>query len=324
LGGEVVYYNHQKQKRHDNSLAIVRKPFKQDIMKPLLLLLLLVWIHPTWAQDEEQEAEPLHVTSQGSLLPAFEAGTQTYLLADRVNIRKSPSSKSTVAVNLPIGTAVKILAETEDKLRINGYAAPWYKVSFDAVDGVSMGYVWGGLLALGSFSSSQDKKVLFLYGLAAVKTKKGEEYPTATVQIRACKNNKELSQIQVSSLGSRTYNRLSNYGNRGLKDIVDVLEYSESQEFCGGQNPTTVIFWDGKELHKVTNLYYMGDPPVFAYNRLIYPDDKGGKADRIIVETVDGWYDEEKQQDVIETHKKVACVWAEQTLKQMTVLLDKK
>ena len=288
-------------------------------MKSLVLVLLLVFNYPIWAQDE---AEPLYTTTKNSLLPAFEAGTQTYLLADRVNIRTAPSSKSTVAVNLPIGTAVKILAETDDKLILNGYRAPWYKVSFAAVQGVSTGYVWGGLLALGSFASSKDKNVLFLYGLATIKTNKGE--PTTTVQIRACKNNKELSQIKISSVSSDIYNRFSNYGDRGVNNIDDVLEYSESQEFCGGQNPTTVIFWDGKELHQVAMLYYMGDPPVFAYNRLIYPNDKDGKTARIIVETAEGWYDEEKQEDVIDTHKKVACVWAEETLKEVTVLLDKK
>ncbi|MFK7795918.1 MAG: SH3 domain-containing protein [Aureispira sp.] len=292
-------------------------------MKPFLLLLLLMLVYPVWAQDEEPE--PLHRVTNNSLVAAFEVGTTTYLLADRVNIRTTPSSKSAVVVNLPIGTALKILAETDNKLRLNGFRAPWYKVSFAAVEGVSTGYVWGGLLALGSFSSSKDKGVMFLYGLADIKIKKGEEYPRATIQIRACKKNKELSRIKIPSVGNRNiYHQFSNYGNRGVKNIEDVLEYSESQEFCGGENPTTVIFWDGKVLHHVTTLYYMGDPPVFAYRKLIYPTDAGGKASRIIVETVEGWYDEEKQEDVIETHKKVAYVWGGRELEEFSVLLDKK
>lgn len=260
-------------------------------MKKILVLVFVVMIKYCWAQ---QETTALHTVSSNSLSPEFEVGTQTYLLADQVNIRKTPSSKATISVNLPIGTAIKILKATTQELHLNGVTASWYEVSFVETKGITQGYVWGGLIAKGKIPSTVDNNLFFLYGIARKKVHKEDEdgRVTITAQIRACKANKELSRIEFPVLLA-THHQLSNYGNRGLKTIVDVLEYEVSQEFYGGQNLTTVIFWDGQELHKV-------------------------------VEEVEGWYDQDKVIDVIKEHKKIACVWIKDELEELKVLLDYK
>ncbi|MGH1336194.1 MAG: hypothetical protein ACRBFS_08705 [Aureispira sp.] len=295
------------------------------MMKKILLLVGLLLTYQSWAQEE---TTALHTVSGNTIQHEFEVGVQTYLLADKVNVRTRPSSKATISVNLPIGTPITILRKSKDKLYLNGFRAFWYEVSFAATKGISKGYVWGGLIALGNLSGAGQEDVLFLYGIASVSTKKEEGYERQVVkmQVRACKNEKEASKVTFPSVGNlrHAYHTFSNYGNRGVHTIVDVLEYEESQEFCGGENPTTVLFWDGEKLHKVTTLYAVSDPPVFAFKTITYPNENGGIPYRLIVEEKEGWYEEETEKEVLEVHKKIACVWIKDELEEFKVLLDKK
>jgi hypothetical protein len=294
-------------------------------MRTLLLLLLVALTNIGFAQEKY-----IDYTHGNNKYHQFEVGTASYLLADNVNVRSNPSSKGDVVTNLPIGTAIKIVEMSDKKLRLNGFETNWYKVSFKANNSVATGYVWGGLIAEGSIKGT-NSKVQFLYGIASVKKEKNENneayaFDGITIQVRACENQKELSKLEFKAAGHYLgiSHWLGNYGKKGLENVEDVIEFGESEEMCGGTNGYNFIFWDGKKLLYVTTLYPEGDGGYYRSDNLIFPSDKGGEKGKLIKEQIEGSYDEEKEEDIIASHKKVEYVWTGKKLKQTKVLLDKK
>jgi uncharacterized protein YgiM (DUF1202 family) len=291
-------------------------------MRTLLLLLLVSLANIGFAQDEY-----VNYIQGNQKYHQFEVGEERYLLADNVNVRAEASSKSPVVTNLPIGTVVKIIEVSDEKLRLNGFKTNWYKISFAANNKVTKGYVWGGLIAEGAIICSSDSKVLFLYGIASVKKETKEEYTTekGVIQLRACKNKEELSKIELKTAGNylNIFHWLGNYGNKGLTNVEDIIEFAESEQMCGGINAYNIIFWDGKKLKHAITRYPAGDAPYYASDDLIFPSEKGGVKGKIIGDKEEGWYDEEKQAEVVRSHKQVEYIWTGDLLKQTKVLIDK-
>lgn len=291
-------------------------------MRTLLLLLLVSLTNIGFAQDEY-----INYAQGNESYHQFKVGATSYLLADNVNVREKPSSKGAIIANLPIGTAVKIIKVSNKKLRLNGFKTNWYKVSFEAENNVSSGYVWGGLIAEGTVRGV-DSKVLFLYGIASVKKEDKGDYTSeeGIIQVRACKNHQELSKIKLKSASNylNIHHWLGNYGNKGLNNVVDILEFGESAESCGGVNACNVIFWDGKNLMLAKTLYPGSDAPAYASDRLIFPSDKGGEKGKIIGDQEEGWYSQDQEKDIVEYRKQVEYIWTGTTLQQTKVLLDKK
>lgn len=257
----------------------------------------------------------------------FEAGDECYLIADNVNVRATASTKGDIIANVPIGTKVEIVKQSAEKIRLKGFKTNWYKVKFTAEGKEQTGYVWGGLIAEGAVVCQADGAVLFLYGIERVKTQnKGEyAYNDVELQLRACKNNQELSKVTFEGAGMLSiFHGIKNFGSRGVRGVLDVVEIEESQEMCAGINLYNVVFWDGKKLSHVIALNPGGDAPYYASDELIYPSDKKGTRGVIIRDQQEGYWDEESNKDVIESHKRVEYIWTETGLKKNKVLIDKK
>lgn len=289
-------------------------------MRTLLLLILLSLNINLFAQEEY-----VNYADGTTTYHEFEEGQESYLLADNVNVRSSTSTTSTVVANLPIGTKVKIIEKSRAKLRLNGFKTNWYKISFKSSNNVSTGYVWGGLIAEGTIVSAKDTDILFMYGVASLKANAEGKFPEKLlkIQLRACKENKELSRISIDSDGSlNIYHWLGNRGNRGLNKVEDIIEFGESEQACAGMNAYHIVFWDGKDLLPVTTLYPGGDAPYYASDDLIFPSDPKGVKGKIIRDQQEGWYDDETEKDIVERHKQVAYIWTGEVLKKTKVLID--
>jgi hypothetical protein len=291
-------------------------------MKTLLLLLLVSLANIGFAQEDDY----INYTQGKEKYHQFEDGEERYLLADNVNIRAEASSKAEIVTNLPIGTGIKIIEKSDNRLRLNGFKTNWYKVSFDSNEGKKMGYVWGGLIAEGGIQSV-NSKVLFLYGIASVKKEMRGEYvmEKGVIQLRACKNKEELSRIELKAAGNQLnlFHWLANYGNKGLANVKDIIEYGESADMCGGVNAYNLIFWDGKKLMYAATRHPFGDAPYYSRDNLIFPSEKGGVKGKIINDKEEGWYDEKKEANVVQSRKKVEYIWTGEKLKQTKVLIDK-
>ncbi len=285
-------------------------------MKNLLFLFLMLLAHSLIAQTRQEGNQSYH---------QFEKDAVCYLIADKVNVRSEPSTKGAVLVNIPIGTELTILEQSSEKMRIKGFKTNWYKVQFQQNGNTQTGYIWGGLIAEGWVTSATDKKVRIMYGIASYKAEEKEYYTNydISLQVRACKNNKELSKIEIKGDGGLSiYHWIENFGNKGLSSIDDIIEIGVSQQMCAGINAYNVIFWDGKDLKFAEQLRPGGDAPMFASDELIFPNDKGGVKGKIIRDQQVGELTDEGK-EIIESHSRIAYEWTGNKLKQTKVLIDK-
>ncbi len=292
-------------------------------MKKTFLTLISLCFLVTFLFAQERDT-PVSVHSQHNHYHEFEDGEETYLIADRVNVRSEPSSKAKVVDNIPIGTKITVLKNSYKTLTLKGFTANWYKIQY----GRKTGYVWGGLIAEGSVKGIKANSVRFLYGVKAYATKKteyGYEEEVVTIQVRVCKDNEELSQVEFDAVGGLSIAHwITAFGNLGLSDIKEVLEINVSQQMCAGTNANYVLFWDGQKIHYVKELRPGGDVPYFYSDDLIFPVHKGGEKGKIFGEQISGEYGEEEgAEDIIESHKKVEYKWTGTKLVQTKVLIDK-
>lgn len=291
-------------------------------MRTLLLFVLLSLANAGFAQDDA-----VNYVEGNNKYHTFEVGDKRYLLADNVNVRATASSKAAIVTNLPIGTAIEITEVSDEKLRLSGFKINWYKVSFKSKDRATEGYVWGGLISEGTIACANDPSVQFLYGVASLRKNKEGDYPTQklTLQLRACKNNKELSKIKIENETEiEMFHYIKNYGNKGLDKIKDIIELGESQSVCAGYNGYNMVFWDGQKLTYVTTLTPGGDGGYYSSDDLIFPSDKGGERGKIINDQKVGYDVGEAEESILESHKRVEYVWTGEKLKQTKILVDKK
>lgn len=284
-------------------------------MQKLFLLLSTIFFvqFNSFAQDDQED----YYLKNG--YHTFKIGSTQRLLADRVNVRASASTKGEIVANIPIGSKVKILEESSKTLKLNGFDAPWYEVSFETNGKEQKGYVWGGLIAEGYKKSENNDGVTFYYGIASVKSKSEGEYSYEEIQIqlRAAKAGKEIDKIEFEAIGSlTTSHNMSNKGSRGLKNVEAILNLSFSDQMCAGADGDVVVFWNDQKLHYVQALHSGSDIPVFASEKFIYPKDKGGKKDRVIFAEEAGEYGENADDVTYNYQRKTEYIWTGTKLKK--------
>ncbi len=225
----------------------------------------------------------------------IQVGQQYYLIADRVNVRAMPSSNATITGKLALGSSLQVEEKSSEELVIEGLNAPWYRISFQENGQRKSGYIWGGFMALGHLQSQEDPNTLFLYGFSRQTRDMVNGYPrTQTyMQVRACRQNQELSKLEFPAIGLlSTGIDASISNNKGVKGIRNILQFSFSDGYCGGAFGMQVVFWDGLQLHHIRKLDNGFDIPYFRHEYFIYPNDNLGVEGLIIFQMEEGKYDD--------------------------------
>lgn len=213
-----------------------------------------------------------------------------YLLADDVNVRSKAALKADIVTKIPIGTKLTLIEMDKTSLKLNGFNAPWYKVSFQEKGATQTGYIWGGFISLLAENHQLAGGELMLFGLSKIEKQKNSDYPDkVTMQVRICKDNKELQKLEYDGSGSSSTNRAvtisSSKGVNGIKNILNI-EYSDN--YCGGAFGNHIIFWNGKKLQLIKHLVSGADAPCYASEDFIFPEDEGGKAGLILLKSEAG------------------------------------
>jgi hypothetical protein len=236
-------------------------------MKQTIILFFLLVTGSAFSQDE---------------IISFEPNQAVYVLGDSINIRKEPNTKSELVVQVPVGTKLTIIKRSNQTMNLNGFEMPWYLVQ---ITPKQKGYIWGGKIAHYSFRSSKNPDIVFHFGLEK------EIDGIATYQIRVEKNHKELQHITFEGFGSAMKRHtFTNYSNRGLTNVDDVIYVDGYSEACGDAGGAIVFFWSNGTLYNVRVLGDYSDVPVFSTETFIYPSDMEGKKDLIILLEQDGEY----------------------------------
>jgi hypothetical protein len=278
-------------------------------MKKLLILILTIACFSTsWAQNEDPNAAN---RAQGTFYPWSNSSgeenalVECYTLVSDANIREKPNATATVISKLPIATKVKIEQVTSDTLAINGFPAPWCKVSYMQQSKKMTGYIWGGTLAFAALVSKDDfaddalNGIVYLVGMS----KFDEKNHNVVLQVRVAKNGAEIAKTEFKTTGDvGFFIDMERFYDNGLKNVKDVLMIKSYYPACGYGSGENLVFFTGKTLNRVLETSNMADGGAFyAKEDVLLPQEKGGITGHILVssDTVE-MTEKEVQKDVFE------------------------
>lgn len=240
-------------------------------MKINLICLFLICISAvTWAEGVE------------SVLLCYENSTH-YIYEERVNVRSAPDLKSEKVGLALIGEPVKILKKMNKTEELYGLKAHWYKVEWKG----KTCYIWGGLISnidiKGDFD--RDGREEILMSLATGSDWYPDEYMVQySHNLRFCRVGQFITNtpFQGEILKDSRFNVIK---NRGFTPDVPLLEIHWAfGDGPGGVRNSQLFYWVNGRFELLTgrsSSQFFNDSND---ENCIYPNDKRGKRNTLIVE----------------------------------------
>lgn len=243
-------------------------------MKKILYLFVFIgFCQWSWAQDDQEDLYASPVFN-------FEKGTMQKVLVNETNVRERPNLESNVVATLHEGQRIKIESEPDRILQLADRVAPWYKISFDADGKRKTGYVWAANLCIGyRHLDGYD----FLWGAS------GSKQDEIKMEVKVLKNKIHQQSIfyeinVYESLAYVSFKWLNT--NKGLKGVENILVAEVGGEACGIPTYVKNMLWFNGQLKPLPTLMLVSDAGIFYHTEeLIFPNDKGGKNNQIIMKT---------------------------------------
>ena len=110
-----------------------------------------------------QERPAAYAVAQESNLWNKKLNDTAKVFADIAYIRDYPSLKGVILDSVAIGINVVIKSEGFNNMLIKDFYAPWHKVEYTVGKQKRSGFIWLGLLSLGSNTDKEGR--LWMYGL---------------------------------------------------------------------------------------------------------------------------------------------------------------
>ena len=201
-----------------------------------------------------------------------------YVLGSDVALRVSPKMDGALVTELSVGTKLSLEERGADTLVHNGIGSAWYRVKAGKVEG----WIWGGNIAQRTFGSTADPTVKFVAGIDHIVPCTAVDRIDFSYRIVALREGRELDRIVVRSF-SWFFGEVTNHGDRGLKNVDDVITVEvPCVGGCGCSAGDVVIFWSGGKFHHVADLTGSPDGAYSTGTDFIYPADMEGQAGVII------------------------------------------
>ena len=204
-----------------------------------------------------------------------------YTWVNNATLRKEPNRNATAMGTLPIGSVCELIKQGKDTVEIAGISSPWYYIKSNSNEG----WIWGGLLTKMCVGSNVDSEVKFLMGYQLYEDVGEQGVKQTFVQIRAVKNQKELSSVSFPLL-EPTWG-MQNMGSKGLKDIQDIIAVAQSGESCGHFYGNAYVLWDGIRLMDPLVIGGVPDGDFGIWDSPIFPSDMEGLPNVLIIDSED-------------------------------------
>lgn len=259
-------------------------------MKHLLILLLLTAIYPPLhAQDEY---------ARGLYSYNLKPGDAVTVLADTAYVRSVPATGGTLVQSFTIGAKLVFLGD-ENVQTIRGFSAPWAHVRFTDKGVTQEGYIWRGLLALGSYERDGKR---FLYGLdRAVPAAEKDMPPSLLAKVSVLDSLGAVVAVKKWALSSSEATNFSEgkvLGNMGLDGLTSIVRLCFSGEACAIPTDYYYFGWTGTALLPLPGKSDISDAGVFYHGeKLFFPSEKGGQPGKIVKVIEDEEYFEETDKD---------------------------
>lgn len=249
-------------------------------MKTIILLCIaLVASFYSFAQDKDVYI-PLYTPLSGD----------QYVYADTAFVRSSPALNATINDTLFVGDNITITSNEKETSTIKGIWAQWSKVHYQKGGKFRDGYIWAGLL---TFNPMRRGETQFVYGLERVIESKrdGVELKDYIIGLKVVVNKQKVAsykfKLEDSESARATMAQVST--NKGLPNIKNIIALTFSGEACAIPTLTYRFGWTGEKLYQLPLETDMVDAGTVYYDeQFIFPSDKSGLADRIIMKIETG------------------------------------
>ncbi|MBN2436519.1 MAG: hypothetical protein JXK07_14770 [Spirochaetes bacterium] len=230
---------------------------------------------------------------------SFSKGAKSYTFGDNCRIRKAPSLTAETVDTLSIATPVTIISKNGKQETISGQTQNWFEISYAEN---KKGFIWGGLIA---YAYTKNGDYLLLVGINSYSEHsfKGEA--------RLVKKNRVISSVNfkphnTDMQGFYGYDISVKKGsNRGLNSVNAVYLIDAEYPACGYTNGTTLLCRSGSELQYLLQTNEVSEAGLFSSREIfIFPSDKDGRKNEIIVHSIMQEYDEKKDGLVTQEEKK--------------------
>ncbi|BAV05332.1 SH3 domain-containing protein [Filimonas lacunae] len=213
----------------------------------------------------------------------FPEGDSVTVFADTAYVRSFPSTTASKMGVVPGGTKVVFVKE-ESVQKISGFAAPWVKVRYLNNSVSQEGYIWKGLLALGSAKRSGKQ---FLYGVDHVIPNADKDMgPACYMKVKVLDSVNKLlgaTSWELKSSSEASYTEFKSLGGMGLEGVTDIVRMMFSGEACGIPTDYVYFGWTGTGFLPLPGKMVESDAGAFYHGEeLFFPSEKGGQPGKII------------------------------------------
>lgn len=223
----------------------------------------------------------LNVYADDSGIQYLELNKPHYVIGNKARVRVEADINAAVAAELPIGAEIIPTEQVNNATTIDGVEAPWYRVQFKQAGKPKEGFIWGNLIAKGAAKSKDGLIFMFGTGRKQKDLSVGTEY---TSQFRVAKDGKELAKLEVKEgVDFKSKQTVTLTDGRGLAGVQHIFAVEFLQEYCGGKGNTMFLFWTGEKLIHAHSSFDGSDAPYYATEKQVFPTDKGGKKDMVIL-----------------------------------------
>lgn len=253
-----------------------------DLLKKLMKFLVFILLLSVTFQLKAQQVVNVYFNTKKNTLFQEEVEPH-FLLGDAVAFRTQPNKTSTLISRLTIGTELILMEKSELLDTINGIASPWYFAEINS----TKGWIWGGNIAARSFRSTEDTDVIFLTGFAGYKSigDQEKEYKYLHYSVKAVKNQKLLDKVVVPCYSQSIY-EVHNLGNKGLKNIDDILSiHIPCEGGCGCTTGNVYFLYRNGKFDKPLFALGSADADYSSGEYVYFPSDIEGKKDFVVLKT---------------------------------------
>ncbi len=256
-----------------------------------ILILLYISIGIQIAKSQEIYANEVFNFNENSIQKVF---------TENARIRFEPSLKSKILDSLQTNENVKI-SKKETALKIGERIANWYLVSFFKENRKVKGYIWGGNLAIGH---TKKNGFDFLFGIPKTEEKNNKKktpsyaYTTNIGAVKMMKNKHRIDEqfFETGTGEALVFSELKIEPNNQLTNIDFVLRATTSGEACGIPTYDQYFLVAQNKMIPLPKLTSVADAGYFSHiESFIFPLQKGGKTNAILLKTIDEETDENTQ-----------------------------
>lgn len=234
------------------------------------------------------------------------------VFADVAYIRDSPSLKGSISDSLTAGARVIIKSEAYNSSLIKDFHAPWHKVAYTIGKQKRSGFIWLGLLALGTNNDKEGR--LWMYGFNKYPNRSSDETHLILCEVKIL--DSKLHTVGRTSVpvtkGDQSFTEAKILNNMGLAGLQAIYRIGFFGEACAVPTDHHYLGWTGTNFINLPGKRNVSDAGAsYHEEKLLFPSEHRLDPSLIVKDIVDGEVIDPDQKELKykESKKRIKYTW---------------